>query len=99
MNIRKNSMSDGELDKVSGGNASGSGYILTVGNCNGAYLALQPQPVWDRANELAQLYPGYQVFTYGATRKGTGLSGVPCNYTYVRWNDKWGWANSSFLHY
>ena len=95
MNIRKNSMSDGELDKVSGG--GNSGYIMTVGNCYGAYLALQPQPVWDRANELAQLYPGDQVFTYGATTNGTGLNGVPCNYTYVCWNDRWGWANSTFL--
>ena len=45
MNIRKNSMSDGELDKVSGGSGKGSGFFMTVGNCNGSYLALRPEPV------------------------------------------------------
>ena len=98
MDIRKNSMSDGELDKVSGGYGSGSGYIMTVGNCYGAYLALQPQPVWDRANELAQLYPGDQVFTYGATTNGTGQNGTPCTYWWVEYNGKCGWADASFLY-
>ena len=97
MNIRKNSMSDGELDKVSGGNGRGSGFFMTVGNCNGGYLALRPEPVWDQYHELAQLYPGYQVFTYGATTNDTGLNGVPCCYRYVCWNGIWGWANSAFL--
>ena len=33
-----------ELENVSGGQAGG-GYNLTVGDCNGNYLALRPQPV------------------------------------------------------
>ena len=69
----------------------------TVGDCGGGYLALRPQPVWDQYHELQRLYPGYKVFTYGAVTRGTGLNGVPCSYTYVRFNDTWGWANSAFL--
>ena len=98
MNIRKNSMSDGELDKVSGGNGRGSGFFMTVGNCNGSYLALRPQPYWDQYHELAQLYPGYQVFTYGETRNGTGLNGTPCTYRFVSYDGIWGYANASFLY-
>ena len=85
-----------ELDDVSGGSGSG-GYYMTVGDCNGGYLALRPQTVWDQYHELARLYPGYQVYTYGNTEPGTGLNGVPCQYTYVCWNGIWGWANAAFL--
>ena len=90
-------IADGQnLEDVNGGQGGG-GYNLTVGDCNGNYLALRPQPVWDQYHELAHLYPGYQVFTYGQTTRGTGLQGVPCTYTYVCWNGTWGWANSAFL--
>ena len=96
-----------ELEDVSGGQAGG-GYNMTVGDCGGGYLALRPEPVWDQYHELAHmypgytvftygLYPGYTVFTYGSTTRGTGLNGVPCTYTYVRWDGMWGWANSAFL--
>ena len=98
MNIRKNSMSDGELDKVSGGNGRGSSFFMTVGNCNGSYLALRPEPVWDQYHELGRLYPSYQVFTYGATTNGTGLNGTPCTYWWVEYNGKSGWADASFLY-
>ena len=86
-----------ELEAVNGGNG-GNGYTMRVGNCNGSYLALRPEPVWDQYNELNRLYPGYEVFTYGATTSGTGLNGVPCVYTYVYFNGIWGWANSAFLY-
>ena len=86
-----------DLSKVDGGTAGGAGYTLTVGDCNGSYLALRPEAKWDQYHELARLYPGYQVFTYGATTQGTGLNGVPCSYTYVCFNSIWGWANSAFL--
>ena len=85
-----------ELEDVNGG-YGGAGYYMTVGDCGGGYLALRPQPVWDQYHEIAQLYPGYNVFTYGATTRGTGLNGVPCSYTYVSFNGDWGWANSAFL--
>ena len=85
-----------ELEEVSGGYGS-SGYNMTVGDCNGGYLALRPQPVWDQYNELAKMWPGNTVFTYGARTNGTGLYGTPCSYTYVQYNGIWGWANSSFL--
>ena len=85
-----------ELEDVNGGQGQ-AGYYMTVGDCNGGYLALRPQPVWDQYHELAQLYPGYRVFTYGATTRGTGLNGIPCTYTYVKWNENRGWANSAFL--
>ena len=87
-----------ELDNVNGGYGSGSGFFMTVGNCNGSYLVLRPQPVWDQYHELAQLYPAMQVFTYGETTNGTGLNGVPCTYRYVNWNGTWGYANASFLY-
>ena len=74
-----------ELENVSGGQAGG-GYNMTVGDCGGGYLALRPEPVWDQYHELARMYPGYTVFTYGSTTRGTGLNGVPCTYTYVRWD-------------
>ncbi len=90
-------LSDAELDEASAG-YGGGGYYMTVGNCNGGYLALRPQPVWDQYHELAQLWPGYQVFTYGETTGGTGLNGVPCTYKYVNFNGIWGWAKSSFLY-
>ena len=85
-----------ELENVNGG-YGGNGYIMRVGNCNGGYLALRPEPVWDQYHEIAQLYPGYEVFTYGAQTNGTGLNGVPCTYTYVCFNNNWGWVNSSFV--
>jgi hypothetical protein len=53
--------------------------------------------MWDQYNEIARLYPGYQVFTYGAMQNGTGLNGTPCTYRYVNFNGIWGWANASFL--
>ncbi len=93
---KKVNMND-SMDEVNGG-IGGSGFYMTVGNCNGGYLALRPQPVWDQYQELAQLYPGYQVFTYGATSNGTGLNGVPCTYRYVNFNGIWGWANAAFLY-
>ena len=88
-----------ELNDINGGAGSGNGFYMTVGNCNGSYLALRPEPVWDQYHELAQLYPGWQVFTYGSTTNGTGLNGTPCIYRYVRFGDQWGWANAAFLYY
>ncbi len=78
MSEKMKKIADEELENVNGGVNSGSGFYMTVGNCNGSYLALRPQPIWDQYHELAQLYPGYQVFTYGATTNGTGLNGTPC---------------------
>ena len=95
---KKHPIPDEELDQVNAGYASGSGFYMTVGNCNGSYLALRPQPLWDQYHELAQLWPGYQVFTYGATTNGTGLNGTPCTYRYVNYNGIWGLANASFLY-
>lgn len=90
-------MVDGqELNDVSGGAAS-SGFYMTVGDCGGGYLALRPEPTWDQYHELAQLYPGYTVFTYGATTNGTGYKGIPCSYTYVCFNNMWGWVNSAYV--
>ena len=86
-----------ELNEVNGGAGAGSGFTMTVGNCNGSYLALRPQPYWDQYHELAQLYPGNTVFTYGATTNGTGLNGTPCTYRWVQFQGIWGWANASFL--
>lgn len=95
-------LSEDELEKASGGASrgagGGTGFYLIVGNCNGSYLALRPEPRWDQYHELARLWPGYQVFTYGATSNGTGLNGTHCEYTYVSYNGIWGWANSAFLH-
>ncbi len=91
-------LTDEELDQVSGGYNGGGGFYMTVGNCHGSYLALRPQPVWDQYHEIAQLYPGYEVLTYGETTNGTGLNGASCTYTYVSFNGIWGWANSAFLH-
>jgi hypothetical protein len=97
-NIRKAPLPEETLEQVNAGYGSGSGFYMTVGNCNGSYLALRPQPVWDQYHELAQLYPGYQVFTYGQTTNGTGLHGVPCTYRYVCYNGVWGFANACFLY-
>ena len=89
-------LTDEEVESVSGG-YGGVGYYLTVGDCKGGYLALRPEPVWDQYHEIAQLFPNYQVFTYGSTTRGTGLNGVSCSYTYVSFNGRWGWANSAYL--
>ncbi len=89
---------DEALDKVAGGEYGDGGYYLTVGNCGGGYLALRPKPIWDRYYELAQLYPGHQVFTYGQTANGAGLNGSPCTYCFVCWNGQWGWADLAYLH-
>ncbi|MCR4907340.1 MAG: hypothetical protein K5985_00805 [Lachnospiraceae bacterium] len=94
----KSKLPDSELETVSGGyRECDRGAYYTVGDCYGGYLALRPQPVWDQYHEIARLYPGYEVFTYGATTNGTGLNGVPCTYIYVEWNGNWGWANYAFL--
>ena len=93
----KQIMSVQELHNTNGG-ISEKGYYMSVGNCNGACLALRPSPQWDQYHELARLYSGYQVFTYGETVSGTGLQGIPCSYTYVCYNGVWGWAKSDFLN-
>lgn len=90
-------LNDDELKMASGG-ANGSGHYLTVGNCGGSYLALRPEPVWDQYHEIGHLFPGYEVFTYGRTTRGTGLNGISCKYTYVSFKGVWGWAESAFLH-
>ena len=91
-------LTDEELDRASGGYGIGGGFYMTVGNCNGGYLPLQPEPIWDQYHELTRMYPGYQVFTYGSTTKGTGLNGSPCTYRYVSFNGIWGWADSAYLY-
>ena len=96
MDIAKKPMNGEELDKVSGG--SDSGFFMTVDDCNGSYLALRSQPCWDKSNEIAQLWPDYHVYTYGATTNGTGLNGTPCTYWWVEYNGKCGWADASFLY-
>ena len=96
LKAEENLLNEKELEETSGGSGS-NGYYMTVGNCNGGYLALRHQPAWDQYHELAQLWPGYQVFTYGNTEPGTGLNGVPRTYTYVCYNGIWGWADSAFL--
>ncbi len=88
-------LTDDELGQVNGG-AGGAGYYLKVGNC-GAYLALRPTPSYDEHHELAQLYNGCQVFTYGNTERGIGENGVTCTYAYVSFNGIWGWADSAYL--
>ena len=93
-----NKMSNEELMDVNGGYGSGGGFYMSVGNCNGSYLALRPQPYFDQYHELAQLWPGYQVFTYGETTNGTGQNGSPCTYRHVSYNGVWGWANARFLY-
>ena len=98
MSEEKKVINDGqELGNVNGGYGS-NGYYMTVGNCNGSYLALRPQPVWDQYHELGRMWPGNTVFTYGQTTRGTGLNGTPCSYTYVCFNGTWGWANSAFMY-
>lgn len=42
-----------ELDINAGYGGGNQGYYMTVGDCNGGYLALRLQPVWDQYNELA----------------------------------------------
>ena len=97
-NIRKAPLPEETLDQVNAGVGSGSGFYMTVGNCNGGYLALRPEPVWDQYHEILKLWPGYRVFTYGQTTNGTGLNGLPCTYRYVSYNGVWGFANASFLY-
>ncbi|MBR3297123.1 MAG: hypothetical protein IKI65_04720, partial [Firmicutes bacterium] len=66
-----NALTEEELEGASGGANRGTGFYLTVGSCNGSYLALRPDTCWDQYHELAQLWPGYQVFTYGNIKDGT----------------------------
>jgi hypothetical protein len=90
-------LTDEEVETVSGGARDG-GFYMSVGNCNGSYLALRPQPVWDQYHEIARLYPSYEVFTYGTIIDGTGVNGTPCKYRYVQYNGIWGYANAAFLY-
>ena len=96
-NIKKAPISEEDLDQVSAGVGSGAGYIMTVGNCAGGYIELYCQPN-GQCNALARLYPGYQVVTFGMQNRGIDENGASCTYTYVNWNEIWGWANSCFLH-
>ncbi len=88
---------DEELEGINGGLSKASGWYMTV-NVPKNYLALRPQPYWDQYHELAQLYPGYQVFTYGEITNGTGLNGTPCTYRKVCYNGIWGWADAAYLY-
>ena len=68
MSEEKKMMSVDEMEDAAGGknHGYGFGFYMTVTDCNGTYLALRNATVYDRNNELAQLYPGYSVFTSGA---------------------------------
>ena len=98
MSEKMKKVTEEELEKVNGGYGSGSGFNMTVGNCNGSYLALRPEPYWDQYHEFARLWPNYAVFTYGETTNGTGMNGASCFYRYVNYNGIWGWADSRFLY-
>ena len=99
MSEEKKMMSVDEMEDAAGGknHGYGFGFYMTVTDCNGTYLALRNATVYDRNNELAQLYPGYSVFTNGNISQGTGINGQPCYCRYVCFNGIWGWANASFL--
>ncbi len=92
----KKKLTNDELETVSGGVGGGAGYYMTVGYC-GSYLALRPEPCWDKYHELARLLPGCQVFTYGETKRGTGPQGHECTYRFVRYEGCWGYADAAYL--
>ena len=92
-------LNDAELQEVSGGyGESRNGHWMSVGRCDDGYVALRPQPYYDPYHEFAQLYPGYQVFTYGHLTNGSDRNNDPCRYMYVRYNGIWGWAEEKYLH-
>ena len=93
-------INDDALKEVSGGygrNLSNGGF-LTVGNCPDGYLALRTHPEVNDSIELAQLYPGSQVYTFGSQTIGTGRNGSKCTYMQVNFQGTWGWADASCLH-
>ena len=96
-NIRKAPLPEETLEQVNAGVGSGAGYIMTVGNCGGGYLELYSQPN-GQCNALARLYPGNQVTTFGMQNRGIDQNGESCTFTYVSWNEIWGWVVSAFLH-
>ena len=112
-NIEKQSIDAQELENVSGGegrtintgssvtaivrSGPGFGYGQIGSLTNGTYLALRSGTSYSPYNEIAQLYPGYSVFTNGTIVQGTGINGVACYYRYVCFNGIWGYANASFL--
>ena len=96
-NIEEQSIDAQELENAAGGYGYQNGFYMTVGDCNGTYLALRSGTSYSPYNEIAQLYPGYSVFTNGTIVQGTGINGVACYYRYVCFNGIWGYANASFL--
>ena len=96
-NIEKQSIDAQELENAAGGYGYQNGFYMTVGDCNGTYLALRSGTSYSAYNEIAQLYPGYSVYTNGTIVQGTGINGVACYYRYVSFNGIWGYANASFL--
>ncbi|MCR5627291.1 MAG: hypothetical protein K6F99_08225 [Lachnospiraceae bacterium] len=82
-----------DLEGVSGG----SGWYMTV-NIPNKYLTLRPQPYYDQYHELAQLYPGYQLFTYGEITNGTDAQGNKCVYRKVCYNGIWGWVDARYIY-
>ena len=97
MSEEKKIMNAEEMENTAGGANYQNGFYMTVLDCNGTYVALRTTTVYDRYNELAQLFPGYSVYTNGTISQGTGINGQPCYYRYVCFNGIWGWVNASFL--
>ena len=65
MSEEKKAMNAEELENAAGGYGYQNGFYMTVGDCNGTYLALRSGTSYSPYNEIAQLYPGYSVFTNG----------------------------------
>ncbi len=89
-----------DLDNVNGGGGGlfGSGWYMTVSGCDGGYLALRPHPRWEPYNEIAQLWPGDKVYTYGDITNGIGVNDTACRYRKVCFNSIWGWADANYMY-
>ena len=59
MSEEKKAMNAEELENAAGGYGYQNGFYMTVGDCNGTYLALRSGTSYSPYNESAQLYPGY----------------------------------------
>lgn len=89
-------MMDQELENVAGGSGENA-TVMTVGDCNGSFLALRSAPSGEDSNIIEKLYPGYTVITYGEKAKGSAVGGGTCTYIKVLYRSIWGWVHAGFV--
>lgn len=98
---KKIMVNEADLSAVSGGTDDGTfTQRLTVGGCDGGYIALRSSPTYDDNNELEPLYDGTVLYSDGTTEMGFRFNQSSCTYVHVKVEktNTIGWVDSKYVY-